>query len=271
MLNPNDESNDIPRILILTLFCGEPQLSSCIKSVRDQKKVQCAQKVYNNLPNKEAHEALFADIMKYSEQYDLYIKLDADMVFNNVNAVYRIYKNYLEYGRPGQISFKVNDHLTGSKIWGVNAYCPGSKWNLPLDGMFLDPSPININRHIRITEDKMLLVEHCPSPSHQQEYQFGIHRAAKVLQFGEKFKFGRSYAHFKILTEAIDHLKTKNVLRGMEDVYTGKIKEVKDKRTLVDEENAKITGSYLIIKILHAMGLFGWILLLLYYRVLYIS
>ena len=81
---------DRPRVLVLTLFSGEQEYEEAVAALERQSFRGFDHRVFEHLPNKEAHEALQRAVMESAADYDLFLKLDADMVFRSGDALAQI-------------------------------------------------------------------------------------------------------------------------------------------------------------------------------------
>src|SRR5579862_5808505 len=68
------------RILVGMLAAGENEREQAIASLRAQTFKNYELFVIENLPNKQAHETLYARFMSSADRFDIFFKLDADMV-----------------------------------------------------------------------------------------------------------------------------------------------------------------------------------------------
>ena len=75
------------RVFIGTLYSGESEFDECKRLVELQKHPNITHESIENLPNREAHEALYARFMALSHDFDYFIKLDADMWLASENVV----------------------------------------------------------------------------------------------------------------------------------------------------------------------------------------
>ena len=78
------------RVLVGTLFSYENEFEQCVASLHGQSYPHWVHKVYENLPNKLAHETLYREFMNNAEKFDLFLKLDADMVFMDSKGLAQI-------------------------------------------------------------------------------------------------------------------------------------------------------------------------------------
>jgi hypothetical protein len=171
------------RILVLTLSSGENEFESCKASVAAQTDVFVEQVVYEGLGNREGHKAIYSEIMRRADAFDLFVKLDADMVLNRPTALMEVHRFFSANRGLDHLCSLVNDHFTGKPIAGVHVFSPRVRWDIQsLDNLFVDPSPDHPGRSIFDPPDLPIFVEHAPSPGRYQAFHFGYHRALKAFQ-----------------------------------------------------------------------------------------
>ena len=68
------------KILAVTLFAGENERDACLASVAGQTHPAVEHWVIENLPKREAHEKMFGGFLARRDEFDVMIKVDADMV-----------------------------------------------------------------------------------------------------------------------------------------------------------------------------------------------
>lgn len=146
-----------------------------------QKRVQVDQFIIKNLPNKEAHETLYRSFMEKASEYDLFIKVDADMVIEKEFLFRDIAHRFSNDKDLQHLCIAVHDYFSDRLIYGMHAYRSSYRWGPRMDEVLTDISKTSkvICRH-----DKSELAPaclHCPNPSDFQSYHFGLHKAAKVL------------------------------------------------------------------------------------------
>lgn len=173
---------DKPRILIGTLHCGENEFAACVESLRAQTFQNWEHFVLENLPNREAHETLYRQFMDRAGEFDLFLKLDADMILRDPAALEKIVARFREAPGLDQIEMTVFDIPSNTNIWGVHAFSNRARWEVG-DDLFVDPKPKIPGSRLRV--DSEPLVTHCADPSPAQAYLLGVHRALKVLQSGK--------------------------------------------------------------------------------------
>lgn len=176
------------RVLILTLFSGEHEIDQCIRSVEAQAGVECTLLKFSRLPNLEAHECVYKTVMGSREEYDYFVKLDADMVFKNENSLFNLLGPFRSNRGLDHLHVPVFDCPSQTQIMGLHIFSNRVHWKFPLDPLFPDSFPSVIGeREIRFNVSTPE-VFHMPNPSIDQAYAFGFHRGLKVVQTGRHNK-----------------------------------------------------------------------------------
>lgn len=173
----------VAKILVLTLYSGENEFDLCKASVSEQKDVSVEHVTFENLPNAEAHRRLYSEIMARASDFDLFVKLDADMVISRPTALSEISTYFASRPTLDHLVVEVNDHFSGKRIAGVHTFSPRVRWNLEKgDALFVDPRPRCRGTRANFPPEIPVFVDHAPKPSRYQAFHFGFHRALKALQ-----------------------------------------------------------------------------------------
>lgn len=181
------------------MFSGEGEYELCKKSVQNQT-VACDQFFIENLPNKEAHELLYSTIMNCSDEFELFIKLDADMVFSSEDSVDEILKLYSKYPEVDHFCTQVHDWFTDRMMYGLHIFSNRVVWKKNNSALFLDPDPVIRGKKLVLKSYPAPLVYHVLMPTNEQSFYFGLHRGLKVVQHGERvFKFKSSFMQYRIM------------------------------------------------------------------------
>lgn len=199
-----------PKFLVLTLYSGENEFDACQKSVADQLHVDVEQVAFKGLGNLEAHRRLYSEIMARAPEFDLFLKLDADMVLSRNTALYEIAEFFAARPELDHLETEVNDHFTGAKIFGVHVFSPRVTWQIDThDPLFVDPEPTCPGSRARSPSELDIFVEHAPDPGPYQAFHFGFHRALKAFQFNvEHRSLSRMEAQLAILQDLERHYET---------------------------------------------------------------
>lgn len=187
------------RILVVTLASGENELERCCESVRNQITLGGVRhEIISDLPSKPAHDALYNMIMGQASSFDLFIKLDGDMVFGRRDAIEYLVDNFRNNPSLDHLEVAVDDFFTGERVMGAHVYTGNAKWPGTEETLFVDPRPEICGDYNRIWDPPASLILHSPDPSSFQAFQYGFHRGLKIWQPERKYKsVGSSYYQFK--------------------------------------------------------------------------
>lgn len=196
-----------PSILVITLHSGENEFDQCRDALEAQDYQNWEHKVYSFLPNKEAHEALYTEIMTRRE-HDLFIKLDADMVFTRDGAMAEIVAYFSARPDLDHAMFAVHDYMSDSSIMGLHVFSNRATWPAINDRLFVDPIPTVPGRRQLVWRAPAPFVHHSPDPSPLQAFRFGVHRALKAYQPGRALMSGKqAVRQWRLLTKVWDHFE----------------------------------------------------------------
>lgn len=241
-----------PKVLIITMFSGENEILLNKKSVLEQRGVEAVQSVIEHLPNLEAHTKLYSIIMKERQNFDYFVKLDADMVLRTPNSLLKILKPFKMDPNLDHYHAPVFDHPSGFQLMGVHVFSNRVTWKFPLDALFPDPFPFIQGSRLVVKNCENPQVDHMPNPSLDQAYQFGYHRALKITQRERRRKVA-SHARYQLrLFELIwlqyratkDELRAK-MLTGFVDALVSLDAVMVHKKVIPLESNLSLSQSTL--------------------------
>lgn len=219
-----------PKILVGTLYSGENEFDDCRESLELQDYRRWDQFVIKNLPNVQAHRDLYATFMSNARDYNLFLKLDADMVLSSPGSLSTVVDIFKQNHDVDHVEMVVHDWFSDSLIMGIHAATSKAVWRDPNNPVFVDPYPIVPGKHLCIKGDPAPIVIHSPNPSPFQGYHYGVHKAIKIVQRGlTNAKIDHSIAHTDILLKVWKHFcKTKDrrlglCILGAEDYFAGGI------------------------------------------------
>jgi hypothetical protein len=191
-----------PRILVLTLYTGEREFERSLAALRGQTFTRWEQLVIEFLPNKEAHDALHREVARRRDEFDLFVKLDADMVFRSSDALEGIVGLFRAHPDLDHVRSAVHDWFSESRVMGLHVWSKRVHWEPSDERLFVDTAPVYPGRRLTLWSDPAPFVDHCPDPSPQQAFHFGVHRALKALQRErplQRFSYGLSRGQWRIL------------------------------------------------------------------------
>jgi len=126
----------------------------------------------------------------------LFVKIDADMVIQEVDFFEYIIHICTQDKYLSWLNIDVFDVFVDQFISGINIYRSNVKWITNNDNYFTDRSHIlnktSVSKVIKNPPKKWVL--HCPNPTLEQAFNFGLHRSIKAYQF-ERTNRKRNSAH----------------------------------------------------------------------------
>jgi len=170
------------RILVGTLYTGENEFEQSKRSLQRQKYKNWEQVVFKHLPNKEAHDRLYRTFMQRADKFDLFVKLDADMVFRSERSLQTLIDLFESEPELDHALLAVRDWASDTLIMGLHAFSNRAVWSPSGEELFVDHSPSVPGKRLTTKGPPAPLVDHSPDPSPFQAYRFGVHRALKVVQ-----------------------------------------------------------------------------------------
>ena len=194
-----------PRVLVLTLSTDEPQLERCVDSVRAQKQVTLEHRIISGLGNAEAHRELYATIESRASEFDVFVKVDADMVLAGDAVLGVIAGMFRRDPELDHVQLAIDDFYTDEPIMGVHAFSPRASWPRTDEQLFVDASPLIPGRRAVLWKPPVPIAVHSPDPSPWQAFRFGVHRASKAFQHGRsRFRGSQAREQWRTLTRTWD-------------------------------------------------------------------
>lgn len=218
------------KILIGILYSNEPQFDKCIDSIKMQdyqSKVQYF--VLQGLSKSDAHDKLYSHFMSNSDKFDLFIKLDADMIIKRNDFFRYVSDLFIFDDKLDWVRILLFDYFLQENISGLNIYRSSVKWRLNNDNYFTDRTldHSTVRKDLGIDPEKLWLT-HCENGSLYQHFNFGFHRAIKLFQFDAKGRF-YSNMHWSVFLKIYrlylinKDLKCLLILAALVYVYRNKI------------------------------------------------
>lgn len=171
------------KVLVGLMYCGENEYENSQWSLQQQSYTNYDVFKVEKLPNKEAHDTMYGTFMANAGGYDLFMKLDADMVLCRTDFLERAVGVFRNQPQIDDLQIGVHDFFTDRLIYGLHLYSNRVKWGRSEEKVFVDMID---QRQTRAQDMKVLAPAawHCPNPSDIQAFHFGVHKAIKILQIG---------------------------------------------------------------------------------------
>jgi glycosyltransferase involved in cell wall biosynthesis len=174
--------NPSPRLFIGTLYSQENEYAACVRSIQSQTYQNFDHFVFTDLPNKEAHVALFSAFLEKKDQYDLLIKVDADMVISNPDLFEMIVKKMVESPSIQILSIAVHDFFSDQLIFGLNTYRNTVHWDFKKEKLFVDIPEVPREGYLFDETELAPAAVHCADPTPYQAFHYGVHHGLKMVQ-----------------------------------------------------------------------------------------
>jgi hypothetical protein len=173
--------NHTPRIFVGTLSSGEAEFDSCKAAILLQQNIVIEHCVISGLQEQEAHEALWQTWNKVKDTFDLFVKIDADTVLLDNNALRNVYDLFAADSNITGAQVLLHDYFTDQLIAGMNFFTPQVLFVKAKSRLYCDRADTNHNIVLRGDAVAHLapIGNHCQSPSPVQAFHFGLHRMLK--------------------------------------------------------------------------------------------
>ena len=131
-----------PRVFVGTLACGEAERVECSAAVAAQTGVSVTHAVIEDLPELEAHNALWDAWEAAKAGHDLFVKIDADTVLARPTALEEIAALFTDEAVTGA-QILLHDFFTDQLIAGLNAFSRAVTFRRATDRLWTD----RVQRH----------------------------------------------------------------------------------------------------------------------------
>ena len=172
-----------PKVFVGTMYCGEGDFEEGLSLVLAQKDVEVEHVVIRDLPEKQAHNALWQAWRSAQGRCDMFVKVDADTVLAH-DGVLRAFWSLLQ-GNPRVtgVQAPLNDYFTAGHINGLNCFSPRVTFRDTADELFCDRQ-VDVDHDVVIRSDQVgndlrPAGYHCYRATDRQAFHFGLHRALK--------------------------------------------------------------------------------------------
>lgn len=168
--------------LVGMLAYGENEKDEAIAALRRQQHDHWDFFLIEGRPNKEAHEALYARFAEGADDYDLFLKLDADMVLLRPTALTEISAHFDANPRLAALGIDLIDFYTDALMPCLVCVTDQVSWPRHDDALMVDSYMNTRGERLRLSSREEAVAAHSPNPSALQAFRFGVHRATKAIQ-----------------------------------------------------------------------------------------
>jgi hypothetical protein len=170
-------------VLAITLYSGEAEFEDCVSAINQQKNCKIDHKIYSNLSEIDAHNVLLEKFENEKQNYDLFVKVDADTVIKHDYAFDIVFQKLSSTGAAAAQLY-LYDYFTCKNINGLNFYNPKlNHFKKTSDKLFPDRSIVHLGRVLYsdnfIDAGIIPVGMHCAYPNDKQSFHYGFHRGLK--------------------------------------------------------------------------------------------
>ena len=178
------------RILVITLHTIENEFDECVESIRRQSYQDFEHLVFHNLSSTEAHEKLYGTFMERADEFELMIKVDADMVLEDAELFDKIVDVMQRRTELDLYSIYCWDNFLDEQISGLHTFRNTVRFETR-DPSFPDNHSVVADRSFEDKTSHGRSVIHCKNPSPLQAFHYGIHRGVKCAEWIRRRRFDR--------------------------------------------------------------------------------
>ncbi|OIN85852.1 MAG: hypothetical protein AUJ12_07910 [Alphaproteobacteria bacterium CG1_02_46_17] len=171
---------DLPRIFVGTLACGEAEFDECCQAIQNQKNVLVTHHVIRDQPEYEAHNMLWQAWNDQKGSHDLFVKIDADTVLMRDTALADIVALFQNPDVTGA-QILMQDYFTDDLIAGLNAFSTAVVFRKSKRKLFADHADTGHKMVLKgdVVRHLAPIAWHGKNPTARQAFHFGFHRQMK--------------------------------------------------------------------------------------------
>lgn len=176
------------KIVIVTAECGEPQLVLLKENLERQRDIEFVHYIISDKTTLEAELEIYRlfQVFNYQNEFEWFLRLDADMNFTSEESIIKMIKIALEFDNISRLTLPLRDYYTGTQIIGVHLIKLGINLNKVViheytPERWIDKIPgstkLYLNKDI-FTHGFQSDIDQC--------IRFGLHRGIKALNSGPR-------------------------------------------------------------------------------------
>lgn len=159
----------------------ENEFDQCVAAIRRQKGCEFKLFFIEHMPHRDAHQALYNTFMKNASTFDLFVKVDADMVISRDDFFEKLISRFQAAPEMDKLTVAVQDFFPNRLVEGLHSWRNNVRWPVIGDNVFVDSDPVILGTSVTDYLDLAPCAVHCPDPSPFQSFHYGLIRAVKVM------------------------------------------------------------------------------------------
>lgn len=170
-----------PSVYVGTMYSGEGDIDECIRMINAQVGVSVRHVIIRNLPEKEAHNTLWRGWRESKQDFEFFVKVDADTVINDETAFQELWELFQDEDVTG-IQCPLHDFYSDSLINGMNCFSPHVIFRDTDDELYCDRVDEGHKKVLRAPNLPSILRpvgKHCWYSKDVHSFHYGLHRRLK--------------------------------------------------------------------------------------------
>lgn len=170
-----------PRIFVGTMYSEESEFIESSDKISAQKGVVVEHHIIKGMREFEAHNELWSAWGSRKQDFDLFIKVDADTIIDDDLMFSKIFSEFNKNPRLTGMQIPLHDYFTDDLIAGLNCFSPKVVFVPASSKLHADHADRNHDQVMKGQSVSHLTPagRHCASPSPVQSFHYGLHRMKK--------------------------------------------------------------------------------------------
>ena len=169
------------RIFVGTMYSGEEEFEKSRECITSQKNVEITHFIIDSLPEYEAHNTLWNKWNSCKNNFDTFIKVDADTIIDDREMFSKIGAEFQKNPRLTGMQIPLHDYFTDGPILGLNCFSPKVVFTPAKSKLHADHADSGHDIVYRNEQVSHLAPagRHCAYPNNKQAFHYGLHRMKK--------------------------------------------------------------------------------------------
>lgn len=171
----------LPRVFFGTMYSDESEFEESRQMIHSQKDLlEIKHVVIEGLEEREAHNILWQSWNSFKNDFDLFVKVDADTILGDEYSISRVWSLFRENPRVTGVQVRLKDYYTDDLISGLNFFSPAVVFKTS-PSLYCDRVDTNHDIVLKgeIVEHLEPIGLHCKDPTLRQSFHYGLHRMLK--------------------------------------------------------------------------------------------
>jgi len=187
-----------------TLYSNENEFDECVEAIHRQSFSDYEHLVIRDLPKKQAHEKLYGTFRQRKDEFDLLIKVDADMVIDDDRLFESIVAQFNQHEWLQLFTIYIRDYFPDQMVSGLHTFSNTAQWP-EMDKVYTDKHAVPVDKMIIDRTRLGQRVIHCKNPSALQAFHYGLHRGVKLREHIRRGELAMVYPYAMMIERIWRH------------------------------------------------------------------